>query len=534
MLREDGQAPIIGPSFPAPDIQLPTLRTLGYRKIGDRLVPILHTKMLLLGELWWHDEDELGGVDDVISFRPQRLWLASANGTSSSRENLEFGLWLDDPDAQPHQERIVLIRQPFTDDTPEPLDRVAGLLVLLYAQPVTRLAHLTIDAVTDDRVRLKIAEEDLPPPEPLTGLTASVVSQRRNMRAAANSTSPWLFPGRLAGRPISATRPRQRPRAVGITRADRTAALDQLLRDIPAPVLADLVGCNPRFAAERAATLATDWDHLRRTTSHGQAHCSPLRTEELKPQVREGLPDAVRPRRPVTRNSMAVDHPARHSVRMTSPKKPLLRPVAEDGDWRDTAIIGYFENDGTLAAGYLDAARVLVDHWTEHHPSDQLVLPALNLLRHGIELALKDQIREAAERVRADGITEPDLMPEAVDRRLSVTHSISGLVAELNAYLGRLQLGANDKLPDDTMEVLESLHLLDEKGQALRYSTVKTGKGKNSKLVPARPEQQAFNFPAVAATLHNAGTLILYGVSGVLGEYEDYQADMRQMYGETY
>lgn len=97
VLREDGQAPVIGPSFPAPDIQLPTLRTLGYRKIGDRLVPILHTKMLLLGELWWHDEDELGGVDDVISFRPQRLWLASANGTSSSRENLEFGLWLDDP-----------------------------------------------------------------------------------------------------------------------------------------------------------------------------------------------------------------------------------------------------------------------------------------------------------------------------------------------------------------------------------------------------------------------------------------------------
>jgi len=36
----------------------------------------------------------------------------------------------------------------------------------------------------------------------------------------------------------------------------------------------------------------------------------------------------------------------------------------------------------------------------------------------------------------------------------------------------------------------------------------------------------------VAATLHNAGTLILYGVSGVLGEYEDYQADMWEMYGD--
>jgi len=217
---------------------------------------------------------------------------------------------------------------------------------------------------------------------------------------------------------------------------------------------------------------------------------------------------------------------------MTSTQKPLLRPVAEDSDWRDTAIIGYFEDDGTLAAGYLDAAQVLVDHWRAHRPFDHLVLPALNLLRHGIELALKDQIREAAARVRADGITEPDLTTEAVDRRLSMTHSISDLVTELNTCLGLLNLGTNDKLPDDTMEVLESLHLLDEKGQTLRYSTVKVGKGKNSKLVPARPEQQAFDFPAVAATLHNAGTLILYGVSGVLGEYEDYQADMWEMYGD--
>ncbi|MEU8308968.1 hypothetical protein AB0C84_35940 [Actinomadura sp. NPDC048955] len=219
---------------------------------------------------------------------------------------------------------------------------------------------------------------------------------------------------------------------------------------------------------------------------------------------------------------------------MASKNEPLLRPVVEDGDWRNTAIIGYLDNDGALAAGYLDAAQVLVDHWNAHRPADHLVLPALNLLRHGIELALKDQVREAAARLRADGIDDPDLTPEAVDRRLSTTHSISGLVTELNNYLGQLQLGTNDKLPADTTEVLQSLHLLDETGQTLRYSTVKIGKGKNSKLVPARPEQQAFDFPAVATALHNAGTLILYGVSGVLGEYEEYQRDMQRMYGETY
>ena len=95
--HQRGKAPVLGPGSPQEYIRLPALRTLGYRKAGDRLVPILHTKMLLLGELWWHDEDGMGGVADVTGFTPHRLWLGSANGTESSRRSLEFGLWLEDP-----------------------------------------------------------------------------------------------------------------------------------------------------------------------------------------------------------------------------------------------------------------------------------------------------------------------------------------------------------------------------------------------------------------------------------------------------
>ncbi|GAA1291665.1 hypothetical protein GCM10009579_65920 [Streptomyces javensis] len=95
--HRDGKGPVLGPGSPQERIRLPALRTLGYRKAGNQLVPILHTKMMLLGELWWHDEDALGGVADVTGFTPHRLWLGSANGTGSSRRSLEFGLWLDDP-----------------------------------------------------------------------------------------------------------------------------------------------------------------------------------------------------------------------------------------------------------------------------------------------------------------------------------------------------------------------------------------------------------------------------------------------------
>jgi len=56
----------------------------------------LHAKMLLLGELWWHDEDEFG-IADITGFRPKRLWLGSVNGTASSRANLESGIWMAEP-----------------------------------------------------------------------------------------------------------------------------------------------------------------------------------------------------------------------------------------------------------------------------------------------------------------------------------------------------------------------------------------------------------------------------------------------------
>jgi len=158
----------------------------------------------------------------------------------------------------------------------------------------------------------------------------------------------------------------------------------------------------------------------------------------------------------------------------------LLQPVPLGGDWRNTAIIGgRGENDSVLAMGFLEAAGILVDHWKARRPNDLLALPILALYRHAIELGLKDGIRAAAACLRADGAGESDLQPEAVENRLSGTHSVGKLVAELNTCLSRLELGPDNQLPADTIEVLNSLHLLDQSGQTFRYSTVKTGSGKH-------------------------------------------------------
>ncbi len=210
----------------------------------------------------------------------------------------------------------------------------------------------------------------------------------------------------------------------------------------------------------------------------------------------------------------------------------LLQPVPPGGDWRKTAIIGgRGENDSVLAMGFLEAADILVDHWKARRPNDMLALPILALYRHAIELGLKVGIRGAAGCLRAGGAGEPDLQYAAVENRLSGTHSIGKLVAELNTCLGRLELGPDNQLPADTIEVLTSLHLLDQSGQTFRYSTVKTGSGKHRKLLPARRDEHHFDLVAVAATLQDAASLVLHGVSGVLEQYAEWQAEMLHEYG---
>lgn len=106
--RVDGGPAVIGPYDRMGDVVLPTVRTIGFRKTGKHLVPLMHAKLALLGDLWWHDEDALGHVADVYGFRARRLWVSSANFTSSSRRSLEHGFWTDEPSLVEGYERFLL------------------------------------------------------------------------------------------------------------------------------------------------------------------------------------------------------------------------------------------------------------------------------------------------------------------------------------------------------------------------------------------------------------------------------------------
>jgi hypothetical protein len=104
----DGQPALIGPYDRPDDIVVPTIRTLGWRKTRNENVPIVHAKLALLGHLWWHDEDGLGMVTDVIGFSARRLWISSANFTRSSRHSLEFGFWTEEQSLLAGAERFLV------------------------------------------------------------------------------------------------------------------------------------------------------------------------------------------------------------------------------------------------------------------------------------------------------------------------------------------------------------------------------------------------------------------------------------------
>lgn len=72
----------------------------------------------------------------------------------------------------------------------------------------------------------------------------------------------WLFPGRLPGRPIVTETVRGALVSHGIhPRASRSAALFSLAGQIPAPVLADLVGIADTTAVQWAKLAARDWSN---------------------------------------------------------------------------------------------------------------------------------------------------------------------------------------------------------------------------------------------------------------------------------
>ncbi len=98
--RGDDYLPtVVGPYGPDwSDGVISAVRELGFRALSKgQLVPMVHAKVMLVGELWWHDEHPSGHFAHITGFRPHKLWVGSPNFTTHSRSSLEMDMWTTDP-----------------------------------------------------------------------------------------------------------------------------------------------------------------------------------------------------------------------------------------------------------------------------------------------------------------------------------------------------------------------------------------------------------------------------------------------------
>jgi hypothetical protein len=160
-------------------------------------------------------------------------------------------------------QRWTTARQLLHDTTLDAEDRLAGLLLLLYAQRSSAIALLTTDqiAIGSDEVSISFGRTPIRLPHPVDELAREVVAARKG-HATIGATAPsrWLFPGGQPGRPISAERLKVRLNQLGIRpNQARSTALFQLATEIPAAILARTLGISVNSAVRWQQISAGDW-----------------------------------------------------------------------------------------------------------------------------------------------------------------------------------------------------------------------------------------------------------------------------------
>ncbi|MGH3190566.1 MAG: hypothetical protein ACRDPY_47455 [Streptosporangiaceae bacterium] len=176
---------------------------------------------------------------------------------------------LDIPRQQPYsgqvitqQRRLDLLRR-FATDTAIPVrPRAAACLMLLYAQPLSRILRLSAAGLTRDEAGqtwLRPGDPPSPVPPPFDALLHQLAATRYD-HVPANHASTWLFPGRHAGQPAEYRGIAAQLREHGLPlRTARISALRQLVLQVPAPVVAGALGFHHTTTTRQHINAGATW-----------------------------------------------------------------------------------------------------------------------------------------------------------------------------------------------------------------------------------------------------------------------------------
>ncbi len=203
------------------------------------------------------------------------LWLETAPSASSVRD---FLLWSaehkhcralhvappprNNGTATQPEQRWEQITRLLHDQSIDLTDRVAGCLLLLYGQQLSRIAAITTDQLTDrsGTVVIRFGRDEIDLPDKLGQTALELARTRRPHTGVGSPTSRWLFPGGLPGKPISASHLGHRLRKLGIgALSGRRSTMTHLAAHLPAAVLADLLNVSAGTAVRWMHEAGADW-----------------------------------------------------------------------------------------------------------------------------------------------------------------------------------------------------------------------------------------------------------------------------------
>lgn len=231
---------------------------------------------------WLHADHELS-VQDLKQAHLDEYWAA---GPTTRHAIRTFVIWLiknkEIPKLEvPHRparnkplitqaRRIELIRTCLESADKPAAPRVAGLILLLYAQPISKIAGLTLADLEarPDGLYLRLGNIPVLVPSQLAGLFWQYLNSRPNQQTG-NSNSKWLFPGIMPGQHMHADALMGQLRSLGINLGGaRNTALRDLVQELQPTLVANALGYSHQVVHKHSADAAIPMaGYAGRTTS---------------------------------------------------------------------------------------------------------------------------------------------------------------------------------------------------------------------------------------------------------------------------
>jgi len=204
-------------------------------------------------DLWLETGPAAGNVRDFLIWAAEHKHCRTLHVAPPPRNN---------GTATEPEQRWEQITQLLHDETIDLTDRVAGCLLLLYGQQLSRIAAMTTDQVTeyDGTVVVRFGRDEINLPDKLGQALLELVRTGRPYTGVGSPNTRWLFPGLLPSKPITASRLGERLRRLGIAaQPGRRSTMIHLAAHLTAAVLADLLNLAPTTAVRWMHQAGADW-----------------------------------------------------------------------------------------------------------------------------------------------------------------------------------------------------------------------------------------------------------------------------------